>query len=62
MLPLLPNVVTLSATKGLSVQELRTRILAFIAYYNHTSNGAFHRTYKGPMLAPKCFQGKLAGY
>ena len=31
-----------------SVQELRTRILAFIAYYNHTSNGAFHWTYKGP--------------
>src|SRR6266436_8577875 len=24
-----------------SVQELRTRILAFIAYYNRTSNGAF---------------------
>jgi len=31
-----------------SVQELRTRILAFIAYYNRTSNGAFHWTYKGP--------------
>jgi transposase len=31
-----------------SVQQLRTRILAFIAYYNHTSNGAFHWTYKGP--------------
>ena len=30
-----------------SVQELRTRILAFIAYYNRTSNGAFHWTYKG---------------
>ncbi len=24
-----------------SVQELRTQILAFIAYYNRTSNGAF---------------------
>ena len=31
-----------------SVQELRTCILAFIAYYNRTSNGAFHWTYKGP--------------
>jgi len=31
-----------------SVQELRTRILAFIAYYNRTSNGAFHWTYQGP--------------
>ena len=31
-----------------SVQELRTRILAFIAYSNRTSNGAFHWTYKGP--------------
>ncbi len=31
-----------------SVQELRTQILAFIAYYNRTSNGAFHWTYKGP--------------
>jgi transposase len=24
-----------------SVQELQTRVLAFIAYYNRTSNGAF---------------------
>jgi hypothetical protein len=31
----------LSRLSCLSVQELRTRILAFIAYYNHTSNGAF---------------------
>jgi DDE superfamily endonuclease len=31
-----------------SVQELRTQILAFIAYYNQTSHGAFHWTYKGP--------------
>jgi hypothetical protein len=31
-----------------SVQELHTQILAFIAYYNRTSNGAFHWTYKGP--------------
>jgi hypothetical protein len=31
-----------------SVQELQTRVLAFIAYYNRTSNGAFHWTYKGP--------------
>jgi transposase len=34
----------------LSVQELRTHILAFIAYYNRTSNGAFHWTYKGPPI------------
>jgi hypothetical protein len=32
----------------LSVQEWRAHILAFIAYYNCTSNGAFHWTYKGP--------------
>jgi hypothetical protein len=38
----------LSRLSCLSVQELRTRILTFIAYYNHTSNGAFHWTYKGP--------------
>jgi transposase len=36
----------------LSVQELRGRILAFIAYYNRTSNGAFHWTYKGPLTPP----------
>jgi len=38
----------LSRLSCLSVQELRTRILAFIAYYNRTSHGAFHWTYKGP--------------
>ena len=38
----------LSRLSCLSVQELRMRILAFIAYYNRTSNGAFHWTYKGP--------------
>jgi DDE superfamily endonuclease len=32
-----------------SVQALRTRILAFIAYYNRTTKGAFHWTYKGPV-------------
>ncbi len=31
-----------------SVQALRSRILAFIAYYNRTSNGPFHWSYKGP--------------
>jgi hypothetical protein len=31
-----------------SVQELRTRVLTFIAYYNRTTNGAFRWTYKGP--------------
>jgi len=31
-----------------SVAHLREGILAFIAYYNRTSNGAFHWTYKGP--------------
>lgn len=36
-----------------SVLELRTRILAFIAYYNQTSNGAFHWTYKG-LPVPAC--------
>ena len=38
----------LSRLSCLSVQELRTRILAFIVYYNRTSNGAFQWTYKGP--------------
>jgi transposase len=36
----------------LSVQELRTHILAFIAYYNCTSHGAFRWTYKGPPTSP----------
>ena len=31
-----------------SVQELSTQILAFITYYNGTSNGSFHWTYQGP--------------
>jgi DDE superfamily endonuclease len=31
-----------------SLAHLRQGILAFIAYYNRTSNGAFHWTYKGP--------------
>jgi DDE superfamily endonuclease len=31
-----------------SVQQLRQGILAFIAYYNRTSPGPFHWTYKGP--------------
>jgi len=38
----------LSRLSCISVQELRTQILAFIAYYNRTSNGPFHWTYKGP--------------
>jgi hypothetical protein len=38
----------LSRLSSRSVQELRTRVLAFIAYYNRTTNGAFHWTYKGP--------------
>src|SRR5260370_934848 len=38
----------LSRLSCLSVQEWRTHILPFIAYYNYTSNGAFHCTYKGP--------------
>ena len=38
----------LSRLSCTSVQELRTRILASIAYYNRTCNGAFHWTYKGP--------------
>ena len=31
-----------------SVAQLRQGIVAFIAYYNQTSNGAFHWTYRGP--------------
>ncbi len=38
----------LSRLRCSSVQELRTQILAFIAYYNQISHGAFHWTYKGP--------------
>src|SRR5436309_12028590 len=37
----------LSRLSCASVQELRAHILALFAYYNRTSNGAFHWTYKG---------------
>jgi len=42
----------LARASWVSVQELRQGILAFIAYYNRTSNGAFHWTYKGPSARP----------
>ncbi|GHO96565.1 hypothetical protein KSF_066130 [Reticulibacter mediterranei] len=35
----------------LSVHELSVSILAFIAYHNRTSNGAFRWTYKGPLTS-----------
>jgi transposase len=38
----------LACLSCVSVEQLRAQILAFIAYYNQTSNGAFHWTYKGP--------------
>jgi DDE superfamily endonuclease len=38
----------LARASWVSVAHLRQGILAFIAYYNRTSNGAFHWTYKGP--------------
>ena len=38
----------LARASWVSVQELRQGILAFIAYYNRTSHGPFHWTYKGP--------------
>ena len=38
----------LARASWVSVTQLRQGILAFIAYYNRTSNGAFHWTYKGP--------------
>ncbi len=38
----------LARASWVSVAQLRQGILAFIAYYNRTSNGAFHWTYKGP--------------
>ncbi len=38
----------LSRLSCVSVAQLQAHILAFIAYYNRTSNGAFHWTYKGP--------------
>ena len=38
----------LARASWISVAQLRQGILAFIAYYNRTSNGAFHWTYKGP--------------
>jgi putative transposase len=31
-----------------SVEQLHAQILVFITYYNQTSKGAFHWTYKGP--------------
>jgi transposase len=42
----------LSRLSCVSVEQLRAHILAFIAYSNQTSNGAFHWTYKGP--ASRC--------
>ncbi len=38
----------LARASWLSVMHLREGILAFIAYYNRTSHGPFHWTYKGP--------------
>ena len=38
----------LARASWLSVTQLRQGILAFIAYYNRTSHGPFHWTYKGP--------------
>lgn len=38
----------LARASWVSVAQLRQGILAFIAYYNQTSNGAFHWTYTGP--------------
>ncbi|SRR6266571_3432774 len=38
----------LSRLSCASVEQLHAQILAFIAYYNQTCNGAFHWTYKGP--------------
>ena len=42
----------LARASWISVAQLRQGILAFIAYYNRTSNGAFHWTYKGPSARP----------
>ena len=42
----------LARASWVSVAQLRQGILAFIAYYNRTSNGAFHWTYKGPSTRP----------
>jgi hypothetical protein len=38
----------LARASWLSVTQLHQGILAFIAYYNRTSHGPFHWTYKGP--------------
>jgi transposase len=38
----------LARASWVSLTQLREGILAFIAYYNRTSHGAFHWTYKGP--------------
>jgi DDE superfamily endonuclease len=38
----------LARASWVSVVQLRQGILAFIAYYNRTSHGPFHWTYKGP--------------
>ncbi len=38
----------LARASWVSVAQLRQGILAFIAYSNRTSQGAFHWTYKGP--------------
>lgn len=38
----------LARSSWVSLTQLREGILAFIAYYNRTSHGPFHWTYKGP--------------
>ena len=38
----------LARASWVSVAQLHQGILACIAYYNRTSHGAFHWTYKGP--------------
>src|SRR5262249_34969494 len=42
----------LSRLSCASVDDLRAPILTFITYFNRTSNGAFHWTYKGPSSHP----------
>lgn len=38
----------LARASWVSIAQLRQGILAFITYYNQTSNGPFHWTYQGP--------------
>jgi DDE superfamily endonuclease len=52
----------LSRLSCLSVQELHARILAFIAYYNQTSNGAFRLLVQGTFFSLLSNPGRFVSF